>query len=67
MLPSLALNTSAGVDRGGAEGLPDDGLTDVGRNEERDTRTQTITLLEQLVQQQDDQTCNEELWKHTGG
>lgn len=61
--------TSAGVDGGGAEGFPDNGLTDVGGDEERDTRAQTVALLEQLVQQQDNQTCNEELEKkkQTGG
>lgn len=56
-------HTSASVDSSGAEGLPDDCLTDVGCNEERDTRTQTIALLEQLIQQQDDQTCNKQLEK----
>lgn len=56
-------HTSASVDGGGAEGLPDDCLTDVGRNEKRDTRAQTVALLEQLVQQQDNQTCNKELKK----
>lgn len=37
--------TSAGVDGGWAEGLPDNGLTDVGSNEERDSRAQAIALL----------------------
>lgn len=56
-------HTSASVDSGGAEGLPHDRLTDVGCDEERDTRAQTIALLQQLIQQQDDQTRNEELKK----
>lgn len=60
-------HTSASVDSGGAEGLPDDCLTDVGCNEERDTRAQAIALLEQLVQQQDNQTCNKQLKKQEGG
>lgn len=64
-LPST--HTSASVDSGGAEGLPDDRLTDVGCNEERDTRAQTIALLEQLIQQQDNKTCNKELKKQAGG
>lgn len=41
--------TSASVDSGGTEGLPDNCLTDVGGNEERDTRAKTIALLEQLI------------------
>lgn len=53
--------TSASVDGSGAEGFPDDGFADVGGDEERDTRAQAVALLEQLVQQQDNQTCNEEL------
>lgn len=52
------IHTSASVDSGGAEGLPDDCLTDVGGNEERDTRAQPVALLEQLIQQQDNQTCH---------
>lgn len=60
-------HTSASVDGGGAEGLPDDCLTDVGCNEERDTRAQAIALLEQLIQQQDNQTCNKQLRRQEGG
>lgn len=55
--------TSASVDGGGAEGLPDDGLTDVGGDEKRDTRTQTVAFLEQLVQKQNNQTCHKQLQK----
>lgn len=59
----LSIHTSAGVDSGGAEGLPHNCLADVGCNEERDTRAQAVSLLEQLVQQQDNQTCNKQLKK----
>jgi len=59
--------TSARVDGGGAEGLPDDRLADVGCDEERDTGAQTVALLEQLIQQQDNQTCDKELKKRTPG
>lgn len=34
---SFELGSSTRVDRGGGEGLPDDGFTDVGRDEEVDT------------------------------
>lgn len=60
-------HTSASVDGGGAKGLPDDGLTDVGGDEQRDTRTQTITLLQQLIQQQHDQTGHKQLEGETDG
>ena len=65
LVPSA--RTSARVDGGGAEGLPHDRLTDVGCDEERDTGAQTVALLEQLVQQQDDQTGDKELKEKTDG
>lgn len=65
LVPSI--HTSACVDSGGAEGLPDDCLTDVGCNKERDTRAQTVALLKQLIQQQDNQTCNKKLKKQARG
>lgn len=55
--------TSASVDSGGAEGLPDDGFTDVGGDEQGDARAQTIALLQQLIQQQHDQTRHKQLEK----
>lgn len=55
--------TSSGVDSGGAEGLPHDGLADVGGNEQRDPRAEAVTFLEQLVQQQDDHAGNKQLRK----
>ena len=42
---SCKILTSASVDGCGAEGFPDDGFTDVGGNEERDSRAQTVALL----------------------
>lgn len=57
----LIVITSACVDSGGAEGLPHNCLTDVGCDEERDTRAQTIAFLQKLIQQQDNQTSNKEL------
>lgn len=61
------MRTSAGVDSGGAEGLPHDCLADVGCNEERDTGAQTVALLEQLIQEQYNQTCNKQLQKQAAG
>ena len=37
--------TSASVDSGWTEGLPHNGLADVGGNEERNTRAQTVAFL----------------------
>lgn len=42
---SLFRLTSSSVDSGWAEGLPHDGLTDVGGDEEGDSWAQTISLL----------------------
>ena len=42
--------TSASVDSGRTEGLPHNGLADVGSDKERNTRAQTIAFLKQLVE-----------------
>ena len=47
---TFKLCPSARVDGGGAERLPDNRLTDVGSNEERDTRTETITFLKEFIE-----------------
>jgi len=52
---------TAGVDGGGGECLPDDGLANVGSNEERDTGTETVTLLEQLIEENNDESGDDEL------
>ena len=55
---AFEFGSTAGVDGGGRERLPDDGLTDVGGNEQGDAGAQAVALLQQLVQQQYDQACN---------
>lgn len=60
-----SLRTSASVHSGGAEGLPDNCLTDVGGNEEWDTRAKTVALLEELIQQQNNQTGHKQLETET--
>lgn len=42
------------VDSSWAEGLPDNGFTDVSGDEQRDTRSETVTFLEKFVEQQHD-------------
>lgn len=59
-------HTSAGVDGGGAKGFPYDGLTDVGGDEERDTRAQAISFLKQLIQQQHNESGHKQLQQAKG-
>ena len=66
---TFELCPSAGVDGGRTERLPDDGLTDVGGNKERDTGAKTVPLLKEFVQQQYNQTSTEKLrggWEEEG-
>jgi len=58
---TLILGATAGIDRGRREGLPHDGLADVGSNEKRNTATKTVTLLEELVEENDDHTGDNQL------
>lgn len=58
---ALELGTTAGVDGRGGEGLPDDGLANVGGNEQRDTAAQTVTLLEKLIKQDNNKTSHNQL------
>jgi hypothetical protein len=58
---TLKLGTTASVDGSGREGLPHNRLADVGGNEEGDTASKTVPLLEQLIQEDDNQTSDDEL------
>ena len=58
---TLKLGATAGVDGGGREGLPHDGLADVGGNEQRDTTAKTVALLEKLIEENDNHASNDEL------
>jgi len=58
---TLELRTATSVDGGGRESLPHDGLADVGGNEERDTAAETVALLEELVEEDNDQTSDHQL------
>ena len=53
--------TSPRINGGRRKGLPHDGLADVGGDEERNARSQSVSLLQQLVKEQDDETRDEEL------
>ena len=58
---ALELGAAAGVDGRRAKGLPHNRLADVRGNEERDARAETVALLQELVEQQHDETGDEEL------
>lgn len=58
---TLEFWSTAGVDGGRRERFPDDGLANVGSNEERDTGTETVTLLEKFIEENDDESGDDEL------
>ena len=58
---TLEFRSTAGVDGSGGERLPDDGLANVGSDEERDTGTETVTLLEKFVEENDNESGDDEL------
>lgn len=58
---ALELGAPSGVDGSRGEGLPDDGLANVGGDEERYARTEAVAFLEQFVEQEDDQTGDKQL------
>lgn len=58
---SFELGSTTSVDGGRREGFPDDGLANVGGNEERDTASKTVTLLQELVKENNDKSGNNKL------
>mmetsp|Transcript_44817 Transcript_44817/g.142710 ORF Transcript_44817/g.142710 Transcript_44817/m.142710 type:complete len:313 (-) Transcript_44817:240-1178(-) len=58
---ALELRPTPLVDGGGGERLPDDVLADVGGDEEGDTGAETVALLEELVEADDNDAGHEEL------
>mmetsp|Transcript_66406 Transcript_66406/g.185620 ORF Transcript_66406/g.185620 Transcript_66406/m.185620 type:complete len:379 (+) Transcript_66406:578-1714(+) len=58
---SLELGTATSINGGGAEGLPDDVFTNVGGDKERNTRSKSISLLEELVKGKHNQTSAKKL------
>lgn len=55
------LGTASSRDGVGAECLPDDVLTNVGGDEQRDSRAEAVSLLQKLVEADDDDAGAEEL------
>ena len=58
---TFEFRSTTGVDGGGRERLPDDGLANVGSDEERDTGTETVTLLKKFVEENDNESGDDEL------
>mmetsp|Transcript_50744 Transcript_50744/g.100971 ORF Transcript_50744/g.100971 Transcript_50744/m.100971 type:complete len:584 (-) Transcript_50744:49-1800(-) len=58
---ALELGAAARVNGGRRKRFPDDGLADVGSNEERDTRAEAIALLQELVENDNDDARDKEL------
>lgn len=58
---TLELRATTSVDSGRGESAPDNGLANVGRDEERDTAAKTVALLEELVKEDDNQGGSEKL------
>mmetsp|Transcript_59204 Transcript_59204/g.125848 ORF Transcript_59204/g.125848 Transcript_59204/m.125848 type:complete len:316 (+) Transcript_59204:729-1676(+) len=58
---ALELRPASRVDGRGAEGLPHDVLANVGGDEEADAAAEPVSLLEELVQSEDDQSRAEQL------
>lgn len=58
---TLELGATASVNGCGRERLPDNGLANVGGNEQRDTAAETVALLKELIEQNDNETSNNQL------
>ena len=58
---ALEFGPAASIDGGRGECLPYNRLTDVGRDEERDTGSEPVALLEELIEEDDDEGGRDEL------
>jgi hypothetical protein len=58
---TFEFGTTTSVDGGGRERFPDDGFTNVGGDEQRDTGSETITFLEEFVEKDDNEGGDDEL------
>ena len=58
---ALKLGPVAGIDGGGREGLPYDRLADVGSDEEGDARPESVSFLEELIEEDDNKGRRDEL------
>jgi len=63
----LEFGSPASVEGSGAEGLPDNGLADVGGDEEGNSRSETVAFAHELVNQGDNNSSKKELANRTNG
>ena len=61
MIQPLVAICFTSVDCCGAKGFPDNSFTDVSGNEEGNARAQAITLLQEFIEKEHNQTGNEQL------
>jgi hypothetical protein len=58
---TLKLRATTGIDGSGAESLPDNRLANVCSNEKTDTASETVALLEEFVEKDDNDAGNDKL------
>ena len=58
---TFKLGSTANVDGGRGKSLPDDGLADVGGDEQGDTGSEAVAFLKEFVEKDDDGGSNDEL------
>lgn len=58
---TLKLGTSTSVDGSRRKGLPDNGFANVGRDEQVDSGSETVSLGQELVKEQDDRCSGNKL------
>lgn len=58
---ALKLGSLVRADRDRGEALPDDVLADVGGNKQADARTETVALVQELIEHEDHEASNEQL------
>ena len=64
---SLKLGTLISPNGNWGEGLPHDGLANVGGNEQRDSGSKTVTFLQKLIKHKNHETGDEELQDNEDG
>ena len=60
---TLELGSLVGSDGNGGEASPEDVLADIGCDEQRDTRAETVALLKELIEKDHNDASSEELKK----
>ena len=58
---TFKLGSTANVDGGRGKSLPDDGLADVGGDEQGDTGSEAVAFLKEFVEKDDDGGSDDEL------